>query len=166
MVDVSEQIVKEYLKLSKNQFTIENIRFKVPNNYSDIDILAVDKEGNFHSYEVKWRHKSFVGATKKETIPELINQILRPERLDKIKKIIGNKRCNHVFVCTHWLFNKNEKKREDVEKQFKDKGIKIEYFEDMIKKIIQKVKEQGWYDSPILQTIRMLKCFDLVKAYE
>jgi len=37
-MDVNEENVTEWLNLCKNKFTMENIRFKVPYNYGDIDI--------------------------------------------------------------------------------------------------------------------------------
>jgi hypothetical protein len=46
------------LHIHKKQFTLENIRFKVygskgGSNYSDIDILTVDKDENFYDYKIK-----------------------------------------------------------------------------------------------------------------
>ena len=88
-MDVNEEIVKEWLHICKKQFTLENIRFKVygskgGSNYSDIDILAVDKDGNYYDYEIKWRSVYSLGATDKESIDAFIKQVLRKERIEKI----------------------------------------------------------------------------------
>ena len=95
-MDVNEEIVREWLQLCKKQFTIDNISFKVSgpkggSNYSNIDLLAIDTEGNYYDYEVKWRSTNSIGATDKETVEGFLEQLFRNERIDTIKSIIGNK---------------------------------------------------------------------------
>lgn len=161
-MDVNEEIVVKWLNLCKRQFTIENITFVVPYNYSDIDILATDKYGNYYDYEVKWRSAASVGATNKEKISALINQMTRKERQEKIREIIGDKKYKRIFITTKQFFG-SEKKREVIETEFAKNNIEVIYFEEIIKELVGKIKIKGRYDSPILQTIRMLKYFDLVK---
>lgn len=162
MTDVNEEIVVKWLNLCKKQFTIENIVFKVPRNYSDIDILAVDNEGCYYDYEIKWRSAWSIGATDKETSGNLILQMKREERVEKIRKIIGKKDYKKIFVTTKQFFGKEEK-RKSIEEEFKKEGIEVIYFEEIIKELSEKIKIKGRYDSPILQTIRILKYFDLMK---
>jgi len=168
MTDVNEEIITEWLHLCKRQFTIDNIKFKVygpkgGSNYSDVDILTVDKDGKYYDYEVKWRSKFSLGATNKETVSAFINQMLRKERVETIKKIIGNKSYQKVFITTYSLFGRSEEKRKKIEGEFNKNKIKIKYFEDIIPELVDKIETIGRYDSPILQTIRMLKYFKMVK---
>lgn len=100
MPDVNEEIVVKWLNLCKKQFTIGNIVFKVPRNYSDIDILAVDSEGHYYDYEIKWRSAWSIGATDKETIGNLIYQMKRIERVEKIRRITGEKDYKKIFITT------------------------------------------------------------------
>jgi len=167
-MDVNEEIVKEWLHICKNQFTLDSIRFKVygpkgGSNYSDIDILAVDRDGNYYDYEIKWRSVYSLNATDKETLDAFINQVIRKERIEKIKEIIGNNPCKHIFVTTHQLFGRSDEKRQSIVKEFNERGIEVLFFEDIIKELVNEVKVKGRHDSPILQTIRMLKYYKLLK---
>jgi len=166
-MDVNEEIVVKWLNICKRQFTIENIAFKTfgpkgGSNYSDIDILAVDKDDKYYAYEIKWRSVYSLGGTDKESLESFINQVTRKEREEKIKEIIGNKPYKKIFVTTKTLFGKSEKKRNSIEQEFIKKGIEVLYFEKIIKELTDKITIKGRYDSPILQTIRMLKYFNLV----
>ena len=168
-MDVNEEIVVKWLNLCKRQFTIENISFKVfgskgGSNYSDIDILAVDNKGNYYAYEIKWRSVYVLSMTNQEILKGFINQITRKEREEKIKEIIGNKSYKKIFVTTKGLFGRSESKRKIIENEFTKNNIEVIYFEEIIKELVNKITVNGRYDSPILQTIRMLKYFGLVKG--
>ena len=81
-MDANEEIIREWLHLCKKQFTIDNISFKVfgpkgGSNYSNIDFFAVDNEGNYYDYEVKWRSIYSLGATNKETTEAFLEQVFR-----------------------------------------------------------------------------------------
>lgn len=168
-MDVNEEIVRTWLQLCKNQFTMDDITFKVyrkksgkgGGGHSNIDILAVDNKGIYYDYEVKWRSRQSIGATSRETPEALIAQMINKERDKKIKSITGRKSCKKIFITTHIFFRK---RKEEMEIMFKDRGIKVLYFEDIIPELINTVNKKGRYDSPILQTIRMLKHFDLLKS--
>jgi len=172
LMDVNEEIVRAWLQLCKNRFTMDNITFKVygpkgGSNYSNIDLLAVDARGRVFDYEVKWRSAASVSLNDHEWIEEeLIGQLKRRERVKRIAEIIGKKVYKRVFVTTHQLFGKGIKKRQAIERIFLKRGIEVIYFEDIIPELIERVSIFGRYDSPILQTIRMLKYFDLVKVPE
>ncbi|MDN5327913.1 MAG: hypothetical protein PWP03_551 [Candidatus Woesearchaeota archaeon] len=129
-MDVNEEIVKEWLHICKKQFTLESIRFKVygpkgGSNYSDIDILAVDKNGNFCDYEIKWRSVYSLNATDKESIDAFIKQVLRKERIEKIKEITGDNPCKHIFITTKQLFGRSETKRKLITEEFNKRDIEI-----------------------------------------
>jgi len=120
----------------------------------------------FHDYEVKWRSQFTVSVANKKRINEMINRVLRKERLDKIGEIIGNQSCEHIFVTTRQHFGRTEKKRNHVKRQFEKHGIEIRFFDDIIRQLVSKIEVKGRYDSPILQTIRMLKYFKITKEQE
>ena len=161
-MDVNEKIVEEWLRLCKQQFTITNIPFKVRgpkggSNYSNIDILASDTKGYFYDYEVKWRSVYAIGATDKETVKSLIYQIIRPERIQKIKEIIGNKNYKKILITTKIFFGR---KKEEIIKEFKRNNIDVLFFEDIIPGLVESIGVLGRYDSEVLQIIRILKQFD------
>lgn len=167
-MEVNEEIVKQWLHICKEQFTLDDIRFKVygpkgGSNYSNIDFLAVDTMGHYFDYEIKWRSVYSISSTDKETIDSFIHQVNRQERAKKIKEIIGHKPYKKIFITTYQMFGQGEKKRERFIQIFKSHNIEVLFFEDVIKELIASVGVEGRYDSQILQTIRMLKYFELLK---
>lgn len=167
-MDVNEEIVREWLHLCKNQFTIDNIPFKVwgpkgGSNYSNIDLLATDTNGVYYNYEIKWRSAYSLSGQNKEEIKYFIEQVLNKERLKKIKEIIGGGPLRHVFVTTYKHFGMGEEKRKRVINEFNKKDIAVLFFEDIIIDLVKRIDTVGRFDSPVLQTIRMIKYFDLLK---
>ncbi len=168
-MNVNEEIVENWLKFCKNQFTMSNIKFKVVgkkggSNYSDIDILAVDSNGIYHVYEIKWRSKaSLTKSNSDDRLNNIFNQILRKER-DKISEIIRNSEYHQYFITTRQYFGKTDVKKDFFTKEFQKRNIGILYFEDILKELIDRIPIKGSYDSAILQTIRMLKYYNLIKA--
>jgi hypothetical protein len=167
-MDVNEEIIRAWLQICKNQFTMDNISFKVygpkgGSNYSNIDLLAVDSSGTYYDYEVKWRSVYSISSTDRETPRELTKQLINKEREEKIRSIIGRTACKKLFITTYAFFGKSPDKRARIERLFQKKKISVLYFEDIIPELMGKINTHGRYDSPILQTIRMLKYFDLIK---
>lgn len=167
-MDTNEKIIEEWLRLCKNQFTITNISFKVVglkggSNYSNVDILSVDCDGNFYDYEVKFRSEYSIGATEKEKPESLINQMCRKEREEKIKQIIKSKKYQKIFVTTKAMFGKRKDKIDYIFSLFNKEDIKIIFFEDVVMDLANIVNIKGRYDSQILQTIRLLKKYNLLR---
>ncbi len=167
-MDVNEEIVKQWLHLCKNRFTLENISFKTigekgGSNYSNIDILACDSEGNFFDYEIKWRSVYSLNASNKKEIDGFINQMFRKERILKIKEIIGEKSYIKVFITTKNFFGSSNQKRNILEEAFKNREVEIKYFEDIIIELLKKIPLKGRFDNETLQIIRIFKLFKLLK---
>jgi hypothetical protein len=162
-MDVNEKIVEEWARGCKKQFTMANLRFKTRgakggSNYGDIDLLGLDVRGEVYDYEIKWRSVSWVGATPGETIEALAGQLLRSEREEKIRKIVGNHPCHRVFVTPRLMIG--GKKKQELLDEFKKNNIEILYFEDVLSGLVDLIKdagEKGRYDSETLQIIRMLR---------
>ena len=166
-MDVNEEIAKEWLHLCKKQFTLDNIPFKVygpkgGSNYSNIDLLAVDSENNYYDYEVKWRSVYSLSASDKETPEGFLHQMTRPERIEKIREIIGERSYKKILITTHHHFGKTEKKKNEFINFFNKHQIEVIFFEDIINELINQIKTNGRYDSPVLQVIRILKLFNKV----
>ena len=167
-MDINEEIVEKWLQLAKNRFTRTNISFKVKgkkggSNYSDIDILAVDNEGKYYDYEVKWRSKATLSATNQEKLNDIIKQMTRPERIEKIEKIIGKKEYEKIFVTTRSFLGKSDQKQNELTKVFEENNIKVIFFKDILEELVEIINVKGRYDSMAIQIIRMLKFYDLLK---
>jgi len=167
-MNVNEEIVKEWLHLCKNHFTIDDINFKVygkkgGSNYSNIDILAVDNKGNYYDYEIKWRSVYTIATADKEMMNRLLKQLTRKERIEKIKGIIGNKKYSKILITSIIFLGKSKKKRTIHEKFFRENNIEVVYFEDIITDLIRKIDRKGRYDSILLQIIRILKIYNIIQ---
>ena len=166
-MDVNEQIVKEWLCLCKKQFAIENVLFKVPRNYSDIDILAMDKKGDIFDYEIKWRS---AWKMDQEFIDKICSDFDRPERIKKIEDIIGKSKRNKILITTKFTLGQTLKKKQETENFSKNKSffeknkIEVIFFEDILKELIGEIDKNGRYNTPISQTIRMLKYFEFLNG--
>ena len=168
MSDVNEIIVSNWLKLCKKQFTMENISVKVEgdkggSNYTDIDILAVDREGNYYNYEIKWRSVFVLPSTDEKHFPGYVKQLKRLERMKEIKRLTGTTKVKHFFVTTKNHLGKKEEKRQIFIDKFKKECIEVLFFEDIVCELVEVIKINGRYDSEVLQTIRMLKFFEHIK---
>ena len=163
-MEVNEVIIREWLNLCRKQFTIADISFKVwgpkgGSNYSNVDIFAVDAKGKFFDYEVKWRSIYSLSATDREKPGNLVRQMTRKEWVEAIQKIIGTRRYEKVLITTRVFFGKSEEKNQKMAKYFAKKEIDLVFFEDVIKELVDHINIKGRYNSPVLQTIRILKMF-------
>jgi len=166
-MEVNEEIIEQYLKLKKF-FYIHDIKFKVYGkkggmNYSNIDFLAKDKKGNLYDIEVKYRsrYKLTKGSDdSKEWISNLVKQLKREERKEKIKEY-SIKKPIKIIVSTYECFGRKKEARQGIEEMIKNKlkGLQVEfwYFDEIIGYLKKSVDKYGRYDSPILQMIRLLK---------
>jgi hypothetical protein len=157
-MDVNEEIVKTWLHVCKKYFTIGNIPFvikrKLGSNYGDIDILAVDRKGRFYDYEIKGMIRYSLGKNDYEW---LFDQLVNKEREKKVRSIIGNKPYQKVLVARRGFFG-GEKKHDKLIKILKQKGVKVEYLDDIVNQLVEIVDKTGpKSDSPALQIIRLLK---------
>lgn len=154
-----EKIIEDWLRICKKQFTILNISFKVPRNYSDIDILSTDGHGNFYDYEVKYRDSASIGATDKEKPEYLISQLNRKEREVAVKMFTKGKDYQRFFLTTKAIFG--NKRKEEYLSLFAKAGIEVIYFEEVIDDLIE---VEGRFDSPFFQTIKLLKKFNKIRT--
>lgn len=175
MADVNEQILEQYLKLRKKWFYMTDISFRVPHNYSNIDLLAFDpKKNKYYDIEVKYRSQFTIAAnsrkgkdTSDNNIKWLTDQFSDyPTREDKIKEYIKYRKTIKVLVTTKQLFGKTEKKRKQIEGAFKremsKQGFKkseVWYFDDIIPELYKSIDVKGRYNTELLQAIRMIKTY-------
>ena len=177
MADVNEEIVAQYLKLVKRWFYVVDISFVVPQNYSNIDLLAFDPaSGKFYDIEVKYRSAYTISArnrkgnnTSDKSVEWLVEEFTGyQQRETAIKEFIGNRTSIKVLVTTKQMMGKSGKKRNMLETAFKDglfragfSDAEVWYFDDMIPEIVDMVKTEGRYNTELLQTIRMLKVYGM-----
>lgn len=167
MAEVNEEILVQYLKVVKKWFVIVDIPFKVPQNYSNIDVLAYDsKFDNYYDFEVKYR-SAYSLTNNTESIKWMADQFhkFKKQREKKISEFIGRRKTIKVLATTYTMLGKSREKRNDMESKFSTKmkrlGYKsqIWYFDDIIPSLVDNVETTGRYNTELLQTIRMLKMY-------
>jgi len=160
-MDVNEEIVKAWLHNCKKQFTIENVPYpKKGSNYGDIDILAVDANGQFYDYEIKGM---FSYSLNRSYYGWLINQIVNIERENQVRSIIGRRAYNRVFVANENFLGKR-KGNVKLHHFLKKHGIVVITLETVIKDLVSSATSEGpKCDSQVMQTIRWLKEFGWIK---
>jgi hypothetical protein len=175
MADVNEEIVVQSLKLVKKWLCAVDISFVVPQNYSNVDLLAFDPaSGTYYDIEVKYRSAYSITATDRNgndistsSVQWLVEQFTGyPEREKVIKQYTSNRSTTKVLVTTKQMMGKKDAKRHKLEAAFK-KGLakagfrnsEVWYFDEMIPEIVDQVRIEGRYNTELLQTIRMLKVY-------
>lgn len=167
-MEVNEEILEQYLKVVKKWFYIGDVPFKVPHNYSNIDVLGYNpKNRKYYDFEVKYR-SAFSLSNNASSIKFLCDQFKKyhKQREKKLKEFTGNNATIKVLVTTYKMLGKSSDKRKDMEKKFHKKmssvGYKSEiwYFDEMIPLLVKHVDKSGRYNTQLLQTIRMLKTYN------
>ena len=167
-MEVNEEILEQYLKVVKKWFYVGDIPFKVPHNYSNIDVLGYNPENKaYYDFEVKFR-SAFSLSNNTSSIKYMSDQFrkYRKQRENKLKEYIGNKKTIKVLVTTHKMLGNSPKKRNAMEEKFHKKmtslGYESEiwYFDKMIPILVEHVDKRGRYNTQLLQTIRMLKIYN------
>ena len=167
-MEVNEEILEQYLKVVKKWFYIGDIAFKVPHNYSNIDVLGYDPiNKKYYDFEVKFR-SAFTLTNNDEGIQYLVEQFTKykDERENKLKEYLQEETVKTI-VTTHKMLGESLRKRSEMEKRFKDKmseaGFEsgIWYFDDIIPALVNHVDKKGRYNTQLLQTIRMLKIYKI-----
>ncbi len=168
-MDVNEEIIAQYIQTVKKWFYMSDISFKVPFNYSNIDLLAYNPdEDKYYDIEVKFRSAYTISQKNLENdtdFNKFVEQLVKPERQEAIRSIIGNKPTIKIFITTYSLFGKSTEKRQQIENEMKDRLLKfgfeseIWYFDDIIPDIYEKIEKSGRYNTELMQTIRLIKTY-------
>ena len=163
-MEVNEEIIEQYLKFVRGWFYISDISFRVPRNYSNIDLLAFDpKSGNYFSLPAKSRRG---GDQSLSSVDKLVAQFTSRNRAKRLSQYTNGKKPRKILVTTKRMFGRSETKRAAMERAFramlKQKGhrrVEVWYFDDIIPKIVASVHRRGRYNTELLQAIRMIKDF-------
>ena len=162
-MESTEQIIEEYLRFVKKWFYLTDIKFKVPGNYSNIDLIAI-ADIKDESYDIESKFRSAYHFNIDE-IKDITKQLLRKERQEKIKEFTKRKPIKVLVIYKECFGKEKTGKFQKLVKQFHKKikrnGFKSEiwFIEDIIELLraeIKKSGDKGRYDSAVLQTIRLI----------
>jgi len=169
MAEVNEEILEQYLKITKRWFTVIDIPFAVPHNYSNIDVLGYDPTtGKYYDFEVKYRSAYSLTNNGKD-IFYLVEQFTKFKDLREkaLSDFIGTQSTVKIIVTTYKMLGKSLKKRKSMESDFNKAmtaagfNSQIWYFDEIIPQLVSKVNTRGRYNTQLLQTIRMLKAYNI-----
>jgi Holliday junction resolvase-like predicted endonuclease len=170
MANIGENVVRVWLQFCEAQFVMMNVPYPYRSRTNkkmtrEIDILATDGKDQYADYEVKWRTTDWIGASKSEKIPALIEQLINKYRNDEItrilKKSFGYVRkpfVRKVLVTPRKHFGKLvfRKRLEALESA----GIELLWFEKVLQDLalfLENAQDKGQYDPLTLGVLRMVK---------
>lgn len=124
-------IIREWLKVVKKQFTMENIHYKRGDKFEDIDILALDIKGNFYEYELNLPFRDGPANSTRNDSSSMIDRLFNSDRLSKLAEYVKDTGSIEKNLILSKSALGSSQLLGQQEERFKSKGIKVIYFEDI-----------------------------------
>jgi len=172
MPEVNESIVKRYFEL-KGYMVTTNIGYSVirqtknkkkGSGVSDIDLAIVRPDLEDRAIvEVKgWHMETLTPGYLKDINLKKLTGFISKEALESAEKFFKSKKFRKILVISS--LSKIKKNREKVIEFFKNKGVDLLEFKDILKYMIGTTSINRHYrDSECQQTIRIFKIYNLLK---
>lgn len=154
MVEVNEEIVCKWLEEVKGFFVVTNVKYRVPQGWSDIDIIAL------HPITLEAWVLQVKGWHMETIYPYYAKDFgqLSQKALTAIRNKLGNRKFKRILVAPK--LSKNVRTRHRTLQEFKKKGIDdIVDFKTILQELIIKINIHKSYDNRVLQTLRLLKIY-------
>ena len=171
MVDVNEEIVRKYFEL-KGFLVQTNIQYlkrkeetgKKSSGYGDIDLIITNpKTGEKAVVGVSGWHTERITPSYVRDWGHRLFGFLNKLALDKATEILGSEDFRKVLVISQ-LGAKKESRDKFLEEAHKLGVDEVIGFPTILKELISMVKTEPSYDSEVLQTLRLLKIYGLLKT--
>lgn len=155
MGNLNEEIVKQYFEL-KGYYLQSDVKFPVPGNYSDIDLIGLSSSGKPVIVEVKGWHTTSVG--KALGVGE-IDAFLKNERVwKKAEAHLGKSRTEFEKIYVFSELGKDS--REAVKKYGEANGVNVLEFPEILVYLFKNTETGPEPSSEVLQMVRIIKQFD------
>ncbi len=142
-----QTLVAKYFEMN-GYFLRSNIKYDVPGNYSDVDLVGVNKEGEWIVIEVTaWAR----GGVTEKTVEKLI-QCLN-EKMNIVEKLVDKKRLKGVIA----VLPSTDKQREGIRDLAKTAGVEVVFLDEIIQYFFDELEVGQSYESEGLQLIRFIK---------
>lgn len=171
LTDVNEEIVSQYFEL-KGYFVQTDVLYLKPkektgkksSGYGDIDLIVTNpKTGDKAVVGVTGWHTERITPSYVEDWGDRLFSFVSPLALKKAAQVLGTRKFRKILVVSR-LGSKESSKRAFTQKA-KEKGVdEIIEFPAILRELIKFIKTEPSYDSEVLQTLRLLKIYDLVKV--
>jgi hypothetical protein len=171
LTDVNEEIVSQYFELN-GYFVQTDVLYLKPkektgkksSGYGDIDLIVTNpKTGDKAVVGVTGWHTERITPSYVRDWGDRLFSFVSPLALKKAAQVLGTRKFRKILVVSR-LGSKESSKRVFIEKA-KEKGVdEIFEFPEILRKLIKFINTEPSYDSEVLQTLRLLKIYDLVKV--
>lgn len=152
MIEPGQVIVQKWFEM-QGYFLQTNVKYKVPRNYSDIDLIGINKNGEGLVVEVKSWVQYAIGVKEGK---DLIRRLSSNKTLSrKIERTIGKRKTKKVLVLTQlskWTMAK-------LDKFAKARHVQIVTMDNLLTSLIQHLDLGPSYDDEALQVLRIIKAY-------
>lgn len=171
MVDVNEEIVRKYFEL-KGFLVQTNVQYlkrkeetgKKSSGYGDIDlIISNPKTGEKAVVGVSGWHTERITPSYVRDWGHRLLGFLNKLALKKATEVLGSEDFRKILVVSQ-LGAKKESRDKFLEEAHKHGVNEVIEFPRILKELIRMVETEPSYDSEVLQTLRLLKIYGLLKT--
>jgi len=171
LTDVNEEIVRQYFEL-EGYFVQTDVLYLKPkgqtgkksSGYGDIDLIVTNpRTGDKAIVGVTGWHTERITPSYVEDWGDRLFSFVSPLALRKATHVLGTRKFKKILVVSR-LGSKEISKRIFVQKAKKRGVNEIIEFPTILKKLIKLIKTKPSYDSEVLQTLRLLKIYGLLKV--
>jgi hypothetical protein len=172
VTDVNEEIVRQYFEL-KGYFVQTDVLYLKPkgktgkesSGYGDIDLVVINpKTGDKAIVGVSGWHRERITPSYVEGWEGRLFSHLHPLALEKACEVLSCKSKDFRKILVISRMGSKEESRKEFEQKARQQGIdEIIEFPTILKELISLTKTEPSYDSEVLQTLRLLKIYDLLK---
>lgn len=171
LTDVNEEIVRQYFEL-KGYFVQTDVLFLKPkkqtgkksSGYGDIDLIVTNpKTGDKAIVCVSGWHRERIVPSYLESSGHRLFSCFSRLALRKANQVLGTRKFRKILVVSRLGARESSKKA--FIKGAKKAGVdEVIEFSTILRELIKLVKIEPSYDSEVLQTLRLLKIFDLIRV--
>jgi len=171
LTDVNEEIVRQYFEL-KGYFVQTDVIYLKPmkqtgkksSGYGDIDLIMTNpRTGDKAIVGVSGWHTERITPSYVEDWGGRLFSFVTPLALNKAAQVLGTRKFRKILVVSR-LGAKETSKRVFIDEAKKRGTDEVIEFTTILKELIKLVKTEPSYDSEVLQTLRLLKIYSLLKV--
>jgi hypothetical protein len=168
LTDVNEEIVRQYFEL-KGYFVQTDVLYlkskeqtgKQSSGYGDIDLVLMHPNGDKAIVGVSGWHREKITPSYVEGWDGRLFGFVSPLALNKASQVLGTQKFKKILVVSQ--LGSKEASRSKFILEAKKMGVdEVIEFPTILKELIRLIEVEPSYDSEVLQTLRLLKIYNMV----
>lgn len=168
LTDVNEEIVRQYFEL-KGYFVQTDVLYlkskkqtgKQSSGYGDIDLVLMHPNGDKAIVGVSGWHREKITPSYVEGWEGRLFSFVSPLALNKASQVLGTQKFKKILVVSQ-LGSKEASKSKFILEAKKMGVDEVIEFPTILKELIRLIEVEPSYDSEVLQTLRLLKIYDML----